>query len=377
MIFKNIVSISTVNITKSELLKYDLKKFFIKSNFEIWDLSDFFYKNKKRYLNKNDKLKISYLKKLNDYKDIIKKIKSLDKGDLLIDPFNISNNTIFSNLIKKKNLKILQYQLGPIPVNQKNSNIFFLFRKFIESPKYYIEKLFKTNFSYKYPDYLLIVNKKNILDSGFRISKNTKIILSHSFDYNRILNNDNHKIKLSKKPIAVFLDEGVTGHPDYDYLNIKPYCNSKIYYQELLKFFDFFENKHQIEIVIAGHPKVNYIKNSNLFKRKIFLYKTLDLVKSSKIVFSHMSTSINYAVIKKKPIIFLNSDNYNFYFKNQINLHSNILKSNVINLSKNYLDTKTSFKINKRAYNYYIKRYITFNPNDKRSSWKIFYDSVD
>ena len=222
----------------------------------------------------------------------------------------------------------------------------------------------------------MTVNKKNITNSGYRISKNTKIIFSHSFDYDRILYNNNLKLKLSKKPFAVFLDEGVTGHPDYDYLNIKPYCKPEIYYNELLRFFDFIENKFQLEVIIAGHPKINYKKNNNFFKRKILLNKTLNLVKSSTIVLSHMSTSVNYAIINKKPLFFLNSNNYSLHFSNQINLHSRILKSDEINLSENYFDIKLSFKINKRAYNLYTKRYITFNPNDKRTSWNIFYDSI-
>ena len=39
MIFKNIISISSVHIVKSELIKFDLKKYFQNSNFEISDKS--------------------------------------------------------------------------------------------------------------------------------------------------------------------------------------------------------------------------------------------------------------------------------------------------------------------------------------------------
>ena len=57
-----------------------------------------------------------------------------------------------------------------------------------------------------------------------------------------------------------------------------------------------------------AHPRSNYEKHPELFKKyKIIKGKTIDLVKNSKLVLMHCSTSVNYAVIYKKPIIILDS----------------------------------------------------------------------
>ena len=151
----------------------------------------------------------------------------------------------------------------------------------------------------------MVVNRKNIKNLNYKISSKTKIILSHSFDYYKYLEFSKLKIKPNLKyRFAVFLDEGVTGHPDYHYLNLNPFCDHQVYFEELKKLFDILENKLDLKIIIAAHPKIDYSKFKNEFSRKIFYNKTIELVKNSNLVLSHMSTSINFAVIYNKPIIF-------------------------------------------------------------------------
>ena len=110
---------------------------------------------------------------------------------------------------------------------------------------------------------------------------------------------------------------------------------------------------------VAGHPKIIYSKKENP-QKKLYINDTLQLIKNSKIVFSHMSTSINFAVIFKKPIFF-DSNNYNLGFRNQIQLHSKYLKSDLINLSSysyyNYFSKR--FKINKISYDRYMRNFNT------------------
>ncbi len=375
MNFNKIVSISTVYITKSDLIKYDLKKYLKINNFEIWDLGSYFYKNKKKYLKINNNLKINYLKKFSSYEKIKKNIKMLGENDLIVDPFNISNNSVFSNIIKINKIKILQYQLSPIPVLSRKFNIFFFAHKFISSPKYYLNRIIYSRISYLYPDYLMVVNQNYINETNYRISKKTKIITAHSFDYVRSQSlNRSINLVLPKK-FAVFLDEGVTGHPDYEYLDVNHFCNTNVYFTEIKNFFKFFEHKFNLQIVIAAHPKIKYrIKNN--FNRKIYFDNTINLVKKSKLVFSHMSTSINFAVIFKKPIIFLNSKNYTSQFSNQINFHSKVLNSRLINLSNENWNITNIPKYNINSYDRYLNKYITLNKNDKRNSWKILSDNI-
>ena len=380
MSFKKVISISAIKIIKSELIKYDLKKFFPKSKFEIWDLGDYFYKEKIKYLNSDKNINLKYYKKFKNLNDILKSLKKLDSNDLLIDSFNISNLKLFRKIIINKNIKILQFHLGPIPTLNHERNFLIYLKIFFNSPKYYLKKIIDPKINTIAADYLMVVNRKNIKNLNYKISSKTKIILSHSFDYYKYLEFSNFKIKPNLKyRFAVFLDEGVTGHPDYHYLNLNPFCDHQIYFEELKKYFDFLENKLDLKIIIAAHPKIDYSKFKNKFLRKIFYNKTLELVKNSDLVLSHMSTSINFAVIYNKPIIFLDSNNYVKSFRSHINLHSDILKSTLINLSNkfNTSDLNNCFKINKNSYKNYKNRYITHNTNDIRSPWKILHDYIN
>lgn len=381
MIFSNIISISSVHIVKSELIKFDLKKYFKNSNFEIWDLGDYFYKNKIKNLNSTEKINVNYLKKFKSLDKIKEELYKLDHNSLLIDPFNISKKSTFAKIILKKKIKILFFYLGPIPTNKNNYNFKYYLKRFINNPYYYFRKINDLSFSKITPDYLMLVNKDYIKTLNYKISSNTKIILAHSFDYNRYLDKKGTKKNnlLPYKNYAVFIDEGVTGHPDYEYLNLKTYCNKKVYFDELNRFFLYIEKKLNLRVYIAGHPKIKYSKKDNLFNRKLYINDTMRLIKNSKIVFSHMSTSINFAVIFKKPIFFLDSNNYNLILRNQIKLHSSYLKSKLINLSSNSYDNyfSNSLKINKTSYDRYMSNFITYNTKDKRTSWQILYDNIN
>ena len=318
MTFNKIISISSVHIVKSELIKFDLKKYFQNSNFEIWDLGNFFHKDKIKFLNSKEKININYLKKFKSLDKIKKEFSSLDNNSLLIDPFNISKKPVFAKIILKKNIKILFFHLGPIPTNKNNLNFTYYLKKFFNSPYYYLKKINDLGFNKITPDYLMVVNKNYVKNLNYKIPQKTKIILAHSFDYNRYLEQKDIK-KSSLRSLK-----------NYEYLNLKAYCDSKTYFGELNRFFFHIEKKLNLSVYIAGHPKINYSLKQNLFNRKLYINDTLQLIKNSKLVFSHMSTSINFAIIYKKPIFFLDSDNYNLSFRNQIKLHANYLKSKLI-----------------------------------------------
>ena len=107
MNFNKIISISSVHIVKSELIKFDLKKYFLNSNFEIWDLGNYFYKDKIKYLYSKEKININYLKKFKSLDKIKKELSRLDHNSLIIDPFNISKKSSFAKIILEKNIREL------------------------------------------------------------------------------------------------------------------------------------------------------------------------------------------------------------------------------------------------------------------------------
>ena len=136
------------------------------------------------------------------------------------------------------------------------------------------------------------------------------------------------------------------------------------YYNEINEFFQKFEKNTGHEIVIAKHPRNN--SNENKFnRRKIISGKTIELVKYSNIVLLHSSTSVNYAILYKKPALLLDSINYDLNFRNSIKAFSVELALPMINISSEYNIT-FKYEINENKYYEYIHKYIKQNGTIKK-----------
>ena len=65
------------------------------------------------------------------------------------------------------------------------------------------------------------------------------------------------------------------------------------YYRNLEFFFKKFEEKYNLEIIVAAHPRSDYKTNNLLAKeRKFFINQTPELVKNSKIVLRTLLTQL-------------------------------------------------------------------------------------
>jgi hypothetical protein len=75
------------------------------------------------------------------------------------------------------------------------------------------------------------------------------------------------------------------------------------YFKALNSFFDNIEKTFKSKVVIAGHPVSNY-DPSAFNGRTIIKYKANELVAHCRFALAHPSTSISYAVLHKKPLVF-------------------------------------------------------------------------
>ncbi|MGJ1317226.1 hypothetical protein ACR776_01570 [Sphingobacterium spiritivorum] len=162
---------------------------------------------------------------------------------------------------------------------------------------------------------------KGIGRINYDFIKNSTVIRVNSDDYDSYLNN------LQCEPVIapdyiLFLDEYLPLHPDTILFKIKN-IPEEIYYKELNSFFNFVEQKTGLPIIIAAHPKAEKYKTKNFFEdRKVLFNKTVSLTKFAKYVIAHDSTSINFAISFRKPILFLSSENINKYIST---VHNNVI----------------------------------------------------
>lgn len=104
---------------------------------------------------------------------------------------------------------------------------------------------------------------------------------------------------------CVFLDEAATHHPDFALFGIRPLVSGD-YFQMMRLLFDTIEKKTGLKVVVAAHPRSKYEEMPGIFgARPVVKDMTAELVAKSSLVIAHSSTSISFAVLFDKPLLFI------------------------------------------------------------------------
>ena len=286
--------------------------------------------------------KNTYENKINNYyniKNFSQFKKKISNSDIIFDfnQISLSNiNILFKEQLFKMNKKVCLFSDSNIPnffTFRFLFKIIFLYNFFnllfkfnYEIQKYFYKnlllnfckllfinffKLKKKNMSNLNINYTVITN--DLIEKKYKPAfLNSKFIYSHTKDYENFFFNKKKSIQYQK--YVLFLDENIFFHPDniqwneYYRKNLFDYYRP-IYFRVLNSFFDKLEAKLGFKVIIAGHPKgpADSISRNFYNKRKIIKNKTQELVYGSRLVLTHSSMSVSYAMFAKKPIVFLNS----------------------------------------------------------------------
>ena len=175
--------------------------------------------------------------------------------------------------------------------------------------------------------------------ASLNTSKAQNKVGAHCSDYDTYLDIKNIPIK-KDNPYAVFLDEDMVYHPEhYQLEDYVPPVTEIQYYPTLIKFVKKFEIESGLKIKFALSPK-SYNKNlPNILKDIDYsIGNTAELVKNSNAVLVHCSTAISYAILFKKPIFFLTSNELSkSWIGPRIDNFAKTLGSRPINMSNNLM----------------------------------------
>lgn len=174
---------------------------------------------------------------------------------------------------------------------------------------------------------------------------------------------------------AVFLDIYLPYHSDLRLVGMSP-IDPERYYRELNHFFSALEDQHHIEIVIAAHPKATY-RGNEFSGRKIFWGETPELVKDAELVVAHASTSVSYAVLNYKPLLFIFTDEMKECYKNSFLPHilsmASYLDALLVNISQ--LEAQTTLnptQVKEERYDSYRHEFIVTDGLEGEESKKVF-----
>lgn len=327
-------------------------------NVAVWDISQLVFPGMKV----TDEITESYLKKLSTITDLKAALNHTDINDTIFIVECISNwktRKIFLLLSEYRcvTVRIDMYANTIIKESLSEKLKRFLsgsFFKIIQGKIFFIaKKLYYKYHHIHFPCYYL----------------SSSAIVNRTYQINHP---DYEKYKYLPHPPAVngkyivFLDTYFPYHPDlkhfYQFSNDNITACAKKYHDSLNEFFSFLENKYQMPVIIAAHPKSAYT-GEEFGGRKTIKYQTDNLVANSSLVVMQTSNSISYVALANKPIVFILTDASNQIprYKYATQLLAQLFNKKAYNIDKmrnRYSEIDCS-QIDDDKRNAYIYTYLT------------------
>lgn len=272
---------------------------------EYWDVTKMLRGELKEYGEKQ----MSYVRNFGSYKEIETAISETGNKKciyILLISMDLKTLELFY-LLSKYDCKTVFINWGGMPINSTSSkNLSRIMSKFlgplkiVKSAYYRATKYFftKLGFLKKY-DLCLVAGEEELQDDNFA----AKVVPINMSDYDTYRDKVNQKTRIMTGQYVVFLDINLPFQSDLALSGATP-LNADEYYTSLNRFFMLIERAYATKVVIASHHKAN--NTSQRFDgRECYHGKTAELVKDADFVISHHSTSIGYAVLNRKPIVFI------------------------------------------------------------------------
>jgi hypothetical protein len=341
---------------------------------EVWDYTEILNPERFKSYTPPDKSNFNKYRFFSKKKKALFEIKKLPRSRfvLCIINYDFRSNFIFRALSKYR-IPYGLYSYNYPVFNIKKKNI--VNRILNVTPTRLVTYLFNATPS----KYLVIRPASIVLALGgeftvpkFAISKETKILWSHIFDYEIYLRVVKQSIKQDNK-MGVFLDQYFPFHPD---AITRPLFAAEEYYPRLCSFFDHLEKNHGVHIIIAAHPRSQYETKKSLYgNRPIIRGKTAELIKESEFVILHDSASINYPVLFRKPMIFITTNMLQQSRMGLIDFMASMFDKKPLNIDKSYeIDMNRELIVNEVLYEEYKNKYIKKSGTDDTPAWQVFAD---
>ena len=407
---ENIIFISEFGFSKRDTSRYGLNILRKRGlNTKVLDIA---LLTRKGYIKGHDELdiqEINNLESIENIQELQTKLSSFTKKDIVICLIETRNESEFLFDMLNKNSLIYGFIFfGEQPLLPSKNLSVASKSSLPERITSYIKLNLLSGIADQINNYLLLIEVKNffkrkfikskfqpkfVLVSGLRAYKKAKIsffnndcmmLNTHSLDYNNVIDIKDNEFLPQNGRYVTFLDDYKPYHPDNLVLSIGENLNTdsspEDYYSELNEFFDFFEKKEDVKVVVAAHPRSDYKKLP--FKpfqnREICYNKTVELIRGSKYVLGHNSTSLGIAAVFNKPILLLNSNTFSVYNKNYVDLFSKELGVGVINISNRnqYQEEDYCLLSESNFYKEYIAEYIKYKETSEINSWDFFVNSI-
>jgi hypothetical protein len=323
------------------------------------------------------------LYRVNSLREFKAKIVNERKGYAIdyIGQFSIQAVLLFNEL-KKNGFKLIVLDSGATPTSELKVSFRTIIERLVRVFRFtvlrqhinarMINLLLKILPDQK-PDYALVAGDAWKKNQRF-ISAHMKIP-AHSFDYETYLQVKKEKPRWDFD-YAVYLDENITGHEDNYEIGLNHPATSKHYYPAFNKFMEEFEKTSGLKVMIAAYPSCIRSECEKRFNgRQVFFGETASLIRNAKLVFAHGTTSISFAVLWRRPLVFLTSNEIErSWYQPSIEIRRKILSATIVNIDNNdsVIDMKKWVNLKDGLYKRYEETYLRSKESSELSLWDIF-----
>lgn len=212
--------------------------------------------------------------------------------------------------------------------------------------------------------------------------KRTKTLRTHMHVYDHFLPHREQMMAgaLATNDTAIFLGQGF---PFIDQYGSVVDVRAETYYPLIREFLDAVQSHTGWNIIKTTHPDVdvNLVK-ANIRPYQVSQNETMGLVAASMACFAHNSSAICYAVLTRKPVIMLTTDELERLEADRVLNHSiaRALGKPVINLNQvnlEELDWDELLRVDEAKYREFIETYIKHPDSEDRYSWDIVLDAIE
>lgn len=191
----------------------------------------------------------------------------------------------FTNLVRKVRLRVIYDKVGRL----------------------LISRMARYSFGYRRPVRVYSTNRNSPVREYLKAYglSSAGAVLIPAYDYEIYRTYRMRARSHTNSGICVYLEDGLTGHPDFARNGIKslergPFLSS------LNRVFDCIEKKASWEVVIAAHPRSHGVwRSSDFGGRTVVNSKTVEFAAEAELVVAHYSTAVSFAVLGRRPLLFL------------------------------------------------------------------------
>lgn len=207
-----------------------------------------------------------------------------------------------------------------------------------------------------------------------------EIIKAHNLDYDIYLRL-NKSTGGSAGMHGVFIDQDPCFHPDRLYRDAAPYISPEKYFPTICNGLRKISHALGVGLRVAAHPRSSYQQRAQDYFGGIPIEygRTAELIRDCKIAVCHCSAAIQFAVLFRKPIIFVTTDELISQAAGKSTAtFARLLGKTVINLDGDLdnVDWQKELCVDSQKYDAYRNKYVKIDGSPEKPHWSIVIDHI-